>query len=348
MPRPSAPWLVALAWRAGNLLSSRAGAATILSVDLSTTVRPATHVANGSLYGVIENVPADGAGLIAPLHPRMFTNPAAVGAGKQQPWGDAILVAQRVAPMGATVTLRLADWFPGWYSFTNMSDWFDKMSQAVARKKAAGLTNVYAYEIWNEPNGTWTTGKPMSFNEFWRQSYEKLRALDPDVKITGPSAAGYDESLIKDFLTFCKANDCLPDIVGWHDGQGIGRNVQSYRAMEKGLPTREPVLRPRRLRAAAAPPAEPRPGRPSRWCCWPRFEGYDGLAPVTPRRSASVASSPRGVRRRRISTNLLRARGLLLGFATSSTTSTIAGFSKEVGCPVSFARLCRPSSCAKP
>ena len=214
------------------LLVARPASATQLEVDLSSILHPATHVGAGSLYGVTEKLPADVSALITPLHPNMFTNPA---ADVQQHSGDAIVVAGRVAPAGATVTIRLADWFPGWYSFTDMNDWFDKMSQTVSRKKTAGLTNVYAYEIWNEPNGTWTTGKPMSFNEFWRQSYVKLRQLDPGVKITGPSLAGYNQSYLKDFLTFCKANACLPDIVGWHDGPHIANNVQSYRAMEKQL-----------------------------------------------------------------------------------------------------------------
>lgn len=96
-------------------LSHPAAATTTLTVDLSSTIRPVTHAAVGSLYGVIEKLPADVNGLIAPLHPNVLTNPAAVGSDKQQPVGDAIVVAGRVAPIGAKVTIRLADWFPGWY-----------------------------------------------------------------------------------------------------------------------------------------------------------------------------------------------------------------------------------------
>jgi hypothetical protein len=214
------------------LIASPALADSTLTVDLSSVVRPATHVGNGSLYGVTEKLPADVMALIAPLHPNMFTNPA---ANVQQPQGDAIVVAGRVKPLGARVTIRLADWFPGWYSFTNMNDWLDKMRQTVSRKKAANLTNVYAYEIWNEPNGTWKSDKPMAFNEFWRQSFVKLRELDPDVKITGPSLAGYNGSFMQDFLSFCKTNNCLPDIIGWHESESISNNVQAYRMLEKQL-----------------------------------------------------------------------------------------------------------------
>jgi hypothetical protein len=214
------------------LFVAPASAETTLTVDLSSKLRPATHVGNGSLYGVTERLPADVMALVAPLHPNMFTNPA---ANVQQPQGDAIMVAQRVQPLGATVTIRLADWFSGWYSFTNMDDWFDKMSRTVASKKSARLTNIYAYEIWNEPNGTWKSDKPLAFNEFWRQSFVKLRALEPNEKITGPSLAGYNASYMKDFLTFCQAHACLPDIIGWHDAEGIEANVKSYRQIEKQL-----------------------------------------------------------------------------------------------------------------
>jgi hypothetical protein len=41
------------------LIASPALADSTLTVDLSSVVRPATHVGNGSLYGVTEKLPAD-------------------------------------------------------------------------------------------------------------------------------------------------------------------------------------------------------------------------------------------------------------------------------------------------
>jgi len=52
-------------------------AATVLNVDRSMTIRPGTHSASGSLYGVLGTQPADVTKLIAPLRPVMFNNPAA-------------------------------------------------------------------------------------------------------------------------------------------------------------------------------------------------------------------------------------------------------------------------------
>jgi hypothetical protein len=223
--------IAALAW--GGLARS-AAAATRLTVDLSTTVGPVAHSASGSLYGVTETLPADVTGLIAPLHPNVFVNPA---TDVQQPVGDAIVVAGRVAPVGGRITIRLADWFTGFYTFTTMADWFDKIGQTASRRQSAHLANIYGYEIWNEPNGTWASTNPLGFNEFWRQTYVQLRQLDPTVKIVGPSISYLDTSFMRSFLSFCQTNSCLPDIVSWHElgGADLTGDIQSYRALEKQL-----------------------------------------------------------------------------------------------------------------
>jgi len=219
-----------------GLLATRAEATTTLTVDLSSTIGPAKHVASGSLYGVTESLPADVTGLIAPLHPIMFTNPAAAGSGKQQPVGGAIAVAVRIASTGGMVTLRLADWLPGWpYTFTNMTDWLDKVTQTYTSKKSSGVTNYYGYEIWNEPDGTWTNS--LAFTEFWRQTYAKIRALDPTAKIIGPSISYFSSSYLNTFLTYAKANDCVPDIISWHElsGGNLTSNFTTYRSIETQL-----------------------------------------------------------------------------------------------------------------
>jgi hypothetical protein len=223
-----------LVFLALSLSSAAAYPATLLTVDLSTTVRPVTHVASGSLYGVLETQPADVNGLIAPLHPNVFNNPA---SDVQQPIGDAIVVAGRVAAIGGKVSIRLADWFPSWpYAFTTTTDWFSKIGQTVSRRKSANLTNIYAYEIWNEPDGTWKSTS-LTFNSLWQQTYAQLRQLDPTIKITGPSTSYYNQSFIQSLLSYCKTNNCLPDIVGWHElsGGNVTGNIQAYRNLEKTL-----------------------------------------------------------------------------------------------------------------
>lgn len=219
---------------AASMLSHHVRADTTLTVDLATPIGPATHVGSGSLYGVTEKLPMDVDKLITPLHPKVFTNPA---ADEQQPAGDAIVVAARLAPTGARVMIRLADWFKGWpYQFTSMSDWFKKLAETVQRKQASGVTNYYGYEIWNEPNGTWKSSS-LSFNDFWSQTYTELRRLEPNATIVGPSMAGYNSGFLSDFLTYCKAHQVVPDVISWHElsGEPLTADLQNYRSLEKSL-----------------------------------------------------------------------------------------------------------------
>ncbi len=213
-------------------------AANAITVDCGSTLRAATHCASGSLYGITETKPADITGLVAPLKPGVFTNPARAGSGYQQPTGAAIPAAGRITGTTGKVMIRLADIYPGWpYRFTNMTDWLNKVKAVIADKKASGYSNFYGYEIWNEPNGTWNTSNG-TFNNLWKQTYDVIRANDPGAKIIGPSYSYYSRSNMNEFLSFCKSNNCLPDIVCWHELSGIqnvSNNLKDYRALETSL-----------------------------------------------------------------------------------------------------------------
>ena len=133
-----------------------AHAADTMIVDCNAVIRGATHCANGSLYGLIENVPYDLNELVAPLHPYVFRNPARGGNGNQHPYGDAIKVARRLSSIpSARVSIDLADMLPYWpYRWPGMDGWLNQVRSFVNDKKASGCRNWYGYEIWNEPDGT--------------------------------------------------------------------------------------------------------------------------------------------------------------------------------------------------
>src|SRR4030095_8266533 len=40
---------------------------------------------------------------------------------------------------------------------------------------------------------------------------------------------------MSNLLSFCKTNNCLPDIIVWHEGEWISNNVQAYRKLEQQL-----------------------------------------------------------------------------------------------------------------
>ena len=123
-----------------------------------------------------------------PLNPHVFNNPARGSNGHQQPFGDAIKVAERlVASPGSSVSIRLADILPGWpYRFPGLDNWLNEVKSFINDKKHSGLTNWYGYEIWNEPDGTWKDPNGLNFNLFWKQTYDVIKQNNPDEKIIGP------------------------------------------------------------------------------------------------------------------------------------------------------------------
>ena len=215
-------------------------AASTLTVDCSNKIRRVTHCASGSLYGLIENVPADFDSLVKPLHPYVFRNPARGANGNQHPYGDAIKVAKRLtASPDALVSVDLADILPYWpYKWPGIDGWLNEIKSFIKDKKASGLTNWYGLEIWNEPDGTWKDSNGLNFHQLWKQTYDTIRQNDPNEKIIGPCDSWYNENRIRSFLEFAKSNNCLPDIICWHELSGIdgvSNHLKAYRKLESSL-----------------------------------------------------------------------------------------------------------------
>lgn len=219
-------------------------AASTLTVDCNNKIRKVTHCANGSLYGLIENVPADYNTFVAPLNPYVFRNPARGGSSNQHPYGDAIKVAKRLtATPGAKVSIDLADILPYWpYRWPGMNNWLNQIRQFIKDKKASGLNNWYGYEIWNEPDGTWKDADGISFNQLWKQTFDTIRQNDPSEKIIGPCYSYYQENKLRDFLSYAKSTNTIPDIICWHELsgiEGVSSHLKAYRNLEKSLGIRE-------------------------------------------------------------------------------------------------------------
>ncbi len=209
-----------------------------LEVDLSDKIRPVTHCASGSLYGITESLPADIETMVAPLKPNVFANPAISGQGHQQPVGDALEVSRRLVNTTAKVQVRFADILPGWpYEWPGQTEFLNSCRDIINAKKESGRTNYDGYEIWNEPYGTWDDANGDFHYTCWKPTYELIKSLDPEERIIGPSFAYYSNSRMRDFLTYCKENNCLPDVICWHQwgSEGLANAVESYRELESSL-----------------------------------------------------------------------------------------------------------------
>ncbi|MGW3308395.1 RICIN domain-containing protein [Streptomyces sp. NPDC001073] len=217
-------------------------AATTLVVNAASTLRPVTHVATGSLYGLADaSTPADS--LVTPLKPNTFVQMAPGGAqlpnGEPKPAGDALVVASKAARAGAKVVARMPDWYPNFpYKWVSWSDWLSAVDKQVASVKSSGATDIAAYELWNEPDWTWNTSAAGAFDTGWATTYKEVRAKDADTAVQGPSYSAWNQSWMSTFLTDAKASGTLPDIVSWHElqgSQGIAAHVAAYRALEASL-----------------------------------------------------------------------------------------------------------------
>ncbi|WP_369190541.1 RICIN domain-containing protein [Streptomyces sp. R08] len=217
-------------------------AATTLVVNAASTLRPVTHVATGSLYGLADaSTPADS--LVTPLKPNTFVQMAPGGAqlpnGEPKPAGDALVVASKAARAGAKVVVRMPDWYPNFpYKWVSWSDWLSAVDKQVASVKSSGATNIAAYELWNEPDWTWNTSAAGAFDAGWATTYREVRAKDANTPVQGPSYSAWNQSWMSTFLTDAKASGTLPDIVSWHElqgSQGIAAHVAAYRALESSL-----------------------------------------------------------------------------------------------------------------
>jgi hypothetical protein len=214
-------------------------AADVITVNCSNVLREVTHCASGSLYGVTDTLPVDVNGLIAPLNPSVFRNPARGSYGNQHPYGAAIPTAGRVASTGAKISVDLADMLPGWpYQWPGLSSWLSQVTSFIQDKQASGYTNWYGIEPWNEPDGTWNDSNGNFNSALWKPTYDTIRANDPDFKIVGPCYSYYNHNRMSDFLSYCLANNCLPDIISWHELSGIqnvSNNLNDYRELEASL-----------------------------------------------------------------------------------------------------------------
>jgi hypothetical protein len=212
-------------------------AATALLVDVSANLGPATHVAAGGLEGLAVGTPN---AIVAPLHPKVFTQAAEGTSRGLNPTADALTVAPQAARLGATVEMRFADAIDSYpYVWPGWTQWLSFVDQMVsARLKATSVTNIEGYELWNEPNLNWNTAAAGPFNAGWIRTLNEVRTLDRATPTVGPSFSRWDAALMLAFLTSAKASNAVPEVVSWHELQGsidVSAHVAAYRAIEVSL-----------------------------------------------------------------------------------------------------------------
>lgn len=252
-----------------------------LTADFSVKTGEVTDGASGYLYGIAQNgVPSE----TMTDSVDISTVSQKVPGGLQHPVGDISDIETQLTNTDYNV-VYLQDSYDTWYYANDdimaarksgdydwqkfiSEDYFPRVEKAVKSLAASKSADKTVYCLYNEcDNGVWfgTTVKDKSNKEYgvradydeqgkdnfysaWKQTYELVRSIDPDALIGGPGFYEYNHDKINSFLTYCKENNCLPDIMIYHELADNSvylwqDNVADYREMEKDLGVNElPII----------------------------------------------------------------------------------------------------------
>ena len=197
----------------------------------------------GFLYGAAEiNVPS--IDLLYGLKPDTMVQKAF--GGKQHPTGDAVRTGSALLSAGVRdMQIYLQDYYLEWPYDAPMKngtidlDAYQKTVEQIlygmicdevsADTEGAFLgsdgkyyklndnKNNYSYVLFNEPDQIWYGGNLDGLKTAWKRIYTAVHAIDPDARCVGPNYSGFNEEQYDSFLAYCRDNNCLPEIISWHE-----------------------------------------------------------------------------------------------------------------------------------
>ncbi len=181
-----------------------------------------TGRASGFLYGFAEDdIPtreiAESIGINA-----LATKTA---GGLQHPIGDVGDVSDTFLSAGGEMLMVYTqDMYDTWYyQLDSLPEYNEKVRKTVTEMENSPYRDSLVYCIYNEmDNGAWLGNfweeeNRYKFYEAWKETYSVVKGINPDAKIAGPGHCGYNYDFIKEFLSYCKENNCLPEVVVWHE-----------------------------------------------------------------------------------------------------------------------------------
>lgn len=241
--------------------------APTLEVDAAVCEDEISTRATGYLYGIAQSgVPSEA--MVESLDISSVSQK--VIGGLQHPIGDVDDVSGQLGSCDYIV-VYLQDSYDTWYycheqinrmrqdgtydpmEFTR-NDFLPRVKEKTEILSAKDYSDRVVYCLFNETDnavwygtpsedGTWLMFDESArkrFYQAWKEAYDLVKSIDPDALIGGPGYCDYNYEEIKEFLEFCKANSCLPEIMIYHE-LGVTSSlfwqdhVDEYRSMEKEL-----------------------------------------------------------------------------------------------------------------
>ncbi len=145
--------------------------------------------------------------------------------GLQHPIGDVRQVSETFLSAGGEMLMVYTqDMYDTWYyQLDSLPEYNEKVRTTVTEMASSEYADSLVYCIYNEmDNGAWLGNfweeeNRYKFYDAWKETYGIVKEIHPDAKIAGPGHCGYNYDFIKEFLIYCKENDCLPEVVVWHE-----------------------------------------------------------------------------------------------------------------------------------
>lgn len=195
-----------------------------LTVDFSAQSN-LTGRASGFLYGLAESdIPT------AEITESIGINTLATktAGGLQHPIGDVGNVAETFTSAGGEyLVIYTQDMYDTWYyKFDSLEAYNEKVKKTVTEMENSDYKDRLVYCIYNEmDNGVWFGNhweeqNRYKFYDAWLSTYNVVKEINPNAKIAGPGHCGYNYDWNKEFLSYCKSNNCMPDMFIWHELAG--------------------------------------------------------------------------------------------------------------------------------
>lgn len=193
-----------------------------VTINVNDKTGDITNGASGFLYGFAEpDIPTVEIAKsidVSTLSTKAF-------GGLQHPIGDVNQVADTfLAAGGEQIIVYTQDMYDTWYyQLDSMDEYLARVRQTVTATEQAEYADHVVYCIYNEmDNGAWfgdfsVYGNRAKTYDAWKETYELVRSIAPDAKIGGPGYSSYNSEYIREFLEYCKSENCLPDTMIWHE-----------------------------------------------------------------------------------------------------------------------------------
>ena len=222
-----------------------------ITVNSGTNTGAIKYGGIGWLYGLGENNYIPDAKITGLVHPGYSGQKAPWGA--QHAYGDALNVAVQAKRVGMKgIDIYVQDYYAQWpYPNNGINSYITNvLRQVVDNVKADPNRSFVRYVPFNEPDWIWYSNSGTKFTQFlndWKTVYNEIKTRDgSSAKIIGPGFEHYNAAAYDAFISFCKTNNCLPDVITWHELEDdffaqYYNNYNNYRSIETkyGIGTKE-------------------------------------------------------------------------------------------------------------